>query len=347
MAFNPGSFSGTQNAGPKPKVIAHDWLSSNGSPLSAGGSYTSLYSATLANPTPPTPVSVVEGEHAIATFWFVDPNNGNPYDSWQTDLVELRDTATFNLSWDGASLADVTGGLEYLTFFSTTGAASGGVWGAWSAVTGGSVTLNDALDTDPNVGTKVYAIAVKLNIKQDAIVENGEQVLFKFTQSSSTKFTDSNYVEARINIADYVVPAVNVATGTTATTANQDVFNVTGTVNSFGTIGAGFGTGDKLKVDIAPTGGTTPNLSMVNFGVLTGVGITSEPLLINGLRALNDTDCNQGGLYMMGVGSDTYIIFDSTNNGKLDTDGSGTDDVFVKLVGINPHSLQSTHFELV
>jgi len=49
----------------------------------------------------------------------------------------------------------------------------------------------------------------------------------------------------------------------------------------------------------------------------------------------------------MGVGFDTYIIFDSTNNGKLDTDGSGTDDVFVKLVGINPHSLQSTHFELV
>jgi hypothetical protein len=101
-------------------------------------------------------------------------------------------------------------------------------------------------------------------------------------------------------------------------------------------------------------------LSMVNFGSMTPVGITSEAGLINGLRALNQIDCNVGGLYMMQVTEDmntalgagnvnnitsTYIIFDSNGNGKLDTDGAG--DVFVKLLGVTAASIQSTHFDLV
>lgn len=340
MPFNPSSFTDTQNAGPKPKVIVHDWLSNTGAGLMSGA-YTSLFAASVANPTPPAPVSVVEGQSAVASFWFVDPANTDPYQV--NDLVELKDSATFNLSWDGTSSADV-GAFEYSTY-------NGTIWSGWSAVpSGGNISLADPTPTNPNSGTGVYAVAVQLAIKTDTLVENGEHVLFKFTQSSSTKFTDSNYVEAKINIADFVAPAVTVAGGTTNATANQDVFAVTGTVGSFGTIGNGtpgniFGAGDKLRVDIANT--TSPGLSMVNFGVLTGVAGSGEPSLINGLQALNGLDCNTGGLYIMGVGSDTYIIFDSTNNGKLDTDGTPTDDVFVKLAGVNPHSLQSTHFDLV
>lgn len=331
--FNQDSFTSTQNAGPKPQVIVGPTGSTPGGNFVVG-------------------TTVLEGTSAQTHFLFVADGTTTP--------AQLMDSATINISWDGASAADV-GILQYSVLTDPTTST-------WSAFTdfgtnsstvvssvNGDFSFTDQNTLDPTVGTGVWGISVRVPVLVDNLVEAGEHVKFKFTQHSATKFTNSYYVEAKLGIVD-AVSAVAAGPGAVAGTAGQDVYVLASnsvvfaaptTKDDYAVI-SGFGMGDKLRVDIAPTpGGPTPNLSMVNFGDLTGVGITSEDLLINGLRALNGLDCNKGGLYMMGVGADTYIIFDSTYNGRLDTDGSGTDDVFVKLAGISPHSLQSTHFDLI
>jgi len=348
MAFNPSSFTGTQNAGVKPQVLTY-W----------SGSYSSSSGGTWVEGT-----NVTEGASAVVGFGFYNPGETNL--STPASFIELKDSAVVKLSWDGTSAADVTGPGEFgvrtlsgdwiYTALGTTFSYthSNGVTYNVASTTGGVITFDDSNDLDPMIGTGATGVSLRLPVKVDNIAENGEHVLVKFTQSSSTYFTNSNYVEGKVDIVDAVsavVPAIN--TTTAADPTKQEVFRLPSTsvvykssttMDDYSTI-SGFGTGDKLEVNIADT--STPSLSMVNFGSLAPVGITTEELLINGLRALNNTDCNQGGLYMMGVGTSTYIIFDSTNDGKLDTDGSGTDDVFVELTGINPSFLQSTHFQLI
>jgi hypothetical protein len=338
--FNQDSFTSTQNSGPKPQVIVGQTGSTPGGTFTVG-------------------TTVTEGSSAQTHFLFVADGTTTP--------AQLMDTATVNIRWDGASAADV-GTLQYSVLtdpitntwstFTDFGTNSAGVVSSAN----GDFSFTDQGTLDPTVGTGVWGISVRLPVVVDNFVENGEHVKFKFTQNSATKFTNSFYVEAKVDIVD-AVNAVNAGAGAFAGTAGQDVFALAATSVVFAAPGvkddyaviSGFGAGDKLRVDIAPIGGATPNLSMVNFGDLNGVGINTEDLLINGLRALNGLDCNQGGLYMMGVGADTYIIFDSNNNGKLDTNGAANpgipldpvDDIFVKLVAVNPHSLQSTHFDLI
>jgi len=378
MAFNPSSFTSTQNAGPKPKVIVGDTGSTTTGGFVVG-------------------TTVTEGFSAQTHFLFVADGTTTP--------AQLMDTSTVNIRWDGASAADV-GTMQYSVM---TGP---GVWSAFTNIgttntagvtsnVNGDFSFTDQDALDPIVGTGVYGISVRLPVVTDAIAENGEHVLFKFTQSSATKFTDSFYVEAKVDIVDAVNNLSN--TSTTASlsgTAAADSFNVNAlstvwkgayqpnglavvpaaanfqTIGAYSVAGAGFtvtagttlSTGDKITVDMI----TDSLLSMVNFGSMSPVGITTEAQLINGLRALNTIDCNVGGLYMMQVTEDmdtgagvnnvtsTYIIFDSNGNGKLDTDGAvvptgataGTftapaDDVFVKLLGVTAGSIQSTHFNLV
>lgn len=370
MAFNPGSFTNSQNAGPKPKVIVGDTGSTTTGGFAVG-------------------TTVTEGFSAQTHFLFVADGTTTP--------AQLMDTSTVNIRWDGASAADV-GTMQY-SVMTTPG-------GAWSAFTNigtsntvgvtslanGDFSFADQQTLDPTIGTGVYGISVRLPVVTDAIAENGEHVLFKFTQSSATKFTDSFYVEAKVDIVDAINGVSSPSTtaslsGTAAadsfgvnaeSTVWKGAFVATPAAANFQTIGAYTGsgagvtvtpgttlsTGDKITVNMA----TDSLLSMVNFGSMSPVGITTEAQLINGLRALNTLDCNVGGLYMMQVTEDmdstggvnnvtsTYIIFDSNGNGRLDTDGavSGlgvftapTDDVFVKLLGVTAGSIQSTHFNLV
>ncbi|MCC7544664.1 MAG: hypothetical protein IT506_04155 [Aquabacterium sp.] len=344
MPFNPDSFTGTQNAGPKPSVASYKTATFASMPTSGTGT---------------AATAVTEGNVAGVFFRFYDPANTI---TATTSPIELKDTATVRLNWDGTSADDIDGAVYYGVEF------AGGVMkyaplgtnivnGNYivESTTDGVITFTDVSNFDPVLGTGVFGVSLLAKLKVDTLVETGEHFKVKFTQDSSTVFTNSNYAEGTVQIADKVntvTPANNGGANSTGTDG-QDVFTLTSNSRVYdgNTVGndfvkiTDFGAGDKLKIDIADT--NSPNLSMVNFGVLDGIGINSEALLLNGMRALNGLDCNIGGLYMIGVGTDTYIIFDSTRDGKLDTNGAGVDDVFVKLVGIDPHSLQSTNFELV
>lgn len=342
--FNPGSFTGTQNAGPKPSVAAYKTASFASIPATGTGT---------------AATEVTEGNVGGVFFRFYDP--ANPVTA-TTSPVELKDSATVRLNWDGTSVDDIDGPVYYGVEFAGgqmkyaplgTNIINGNY--IVESTADGVITFTDVNGFDPNLGTGVFGVGLVAKLKVDTLAENGEHFKVKFTQDSSTVFTNSNYAEGTIQIADKVntvTPANNGGTNSVGTdgqdvftlTANSRVYDGSSVGNDFARI-TQFGATDKLKIDIANT--SAPNLAMVQFGELDGIGINNEALLLNGLRALNGLDCNVGGLYMMGVAGNTYIIFDSTNDGKLDTNGAGTDDVFVQLVGVNPHSLQSTNFELV
>jgi len=361
MAFNPGSFTATGNVGIKPTIVGAGVgsvaLLPSGTNLTFGAA------------------NVAEGNYAVAAFNFQKS-------SVDSTLVELRDTATINVSFDGTSAADVTGPMLYRVVYSnsfnpTTGENSGAVsYGGWMPVatvtptnggsggsdnvpSAGQITLTDAAPTNQTVGTGVVGIELAVGIAKDTLVETGEHVLFKVTQSDATKFTNSFYVEQKIDIVDTILTPTVAVNGntTTGTSGVADSYSIplSSTANPTGNFAklssTGWDAGDKIKVDMV----TGSQLSMVNFGNLAPVTITTEAQLLNGIRALDKELCNVGGLYIMEVGTgpskDTYIIFDSNGSGSLDTQTAsagvgGSFDVFVKLTGVPGASLQSTNFDL-
>jgi hypothetical protein len=206
MSFNPSSFTSTQNAGVKPKIVVGD----------AGYMTTAADGANWTTVAPSaTPFTVTEGQSAVVVYHFVNPTTNA--------LTELMDTATVNIKWAGASAADVSGQLQYLLYSPTTG------WAAnfQNVLPSGNVSFTDALTTDPTVGTGVSAIAFRLAVVKDTLAENGEHINFQLTQSSATKFTDSFYVEAKVDIVDAVNTVTNNSVvGVLSGSANADSFVV-------------------------------------------------------------------------------------------------------------------------
>lgn len=379
MSFNSNSFLNTQNTGAKPTVLV-----GYAGAFAVGTGYTGLTAPLGSAPTRGDTTFMYEGEVAQTNFLFATPGStvsgpSNHSSVATGSLTELMDSATVSISWDGTSTQDVEGGsFEYIVM------GAGGSWGSWADVgtpngvvtsllsasgKEGTFSFTDQATDNPTVGTGAYGIAVRLKVVTDTLTESGEHVMFKFTQNSATKFTDSFYIESKVNILDAnLMPNTEIVTAgavAKAGTAAADVFKISNSfigahpVLNFATIGGAgvgetFGAGDKLKVDMA----TGDQLSMVSFGNLASpAGITTQTALLNGLRALDKTDCNVGGVYYMtvteGGTNNTYVLFDSNGNGKLDTQtdsngpiNGGDFDVFVKLAGVNFNTIQSTHFDL-
>jgi hypothetical protein len=324
--------------------------------------------------------AVKEGQWAIGKFSFVSTNTTTNHSG--ADSLPLDYATQVKVGYTGASAADYSAGS--FKVYATNG--FGLVWNSGtsafvSAGGGTALTVNSAgIATVPAGATDVI---LTVRTAQDTLVESGEEVIFQVGKVDVNSFAGSDYVEKKVAIQDSfnTFNVTNPAPGTSlvynlnsgevdevtiGTAASPGGFPGSYVSNGTGLPGAGnmyvtlsgFGAGDYLKIDMQQISGvfpyiatvptytdvTSPSLSLVNFGVLN----LAEPDLIVGLRQLDGVGCNVGGVYVMGdKNNNTYIVVDSNSDGLLTMNAGANGDVFVKLTGIAPSSIESTDFMLV
>lgn len=165
-----------------------------------------------------TPESVVEGASAWAAFKFVDPLTG----AGTSGQVQLMDPAILSLSITGTSSYDLAnGGQLYAYALDASGQVMGGFQvntvypvdgqGATTTYnqptgfgpkTSGTMVLADHPTSPNTLGTGVYGLLLVTPVRADTVIEYGEQLLFQVAVQGQSPFTDSYYVEKRVDIVD-------------------------------------------------------------------------------------------------------------------------------------------------
>lgn len=159
-----------------------------------------------------------EGALAWAAFKFVDPAASGGVSS----SVQLLDRATLTFSITGTSSYDLAnGGQLYAYALDATGAIMGGYTvnavnppdgqGATTTYiqptgflpkTSGTMILGDHPTSPEMLGTGVYGLLLATPVRADTVIEYGEQLLFQVAVQGQSPFTDSYYVEKRVDIVD-------------------------------------------------------------------------------------------------------------------------------------------------
>jgi hypothetical protein len=162
--------------------------------------------------------TVVEGALAWAAFKFVEPDSGLGASS----PVQLMDQARLALSIVGASASDlanggqlyayaldaageVIGNYQVNTVYPTDGQGASTSYQqpvGFAPKTNGTMVLGDHPISPNTLGTGVYGLLLATPVRADTVVEHGEQLLFQVAVQGQSPFTDSYYVEKRVDIVD-------------------------------------------------------------------------------------------------------------------------------------------------